>query len=389
VQGIHLPIAFLINHTIQVIMDHQNNHHSARTGVPLDQPLRALPVQLIATSTGAALKRGCVELRISGDRAVEALQILLAACGSNDATPDEICSHFAAPDRPAIIQLIDELMARSIMVPAGSPLVPAPAGEGALDLFYWNFGEAAEAATNRIAATRFVAIGVNHISRQLAAAFEASGLTNMTVVDYPPLRNISLFDDDGTYRNDRWHTAAPESFESWRQRLVAGDFDCLVATSDFGGLQLMREWNDLCVATERHFLPVVLQNMVGYIGPSVIAGETACFECFLGRRASNTDPATVEAGLEEHAFEGQAVAGWHPSMASVLGDIAAVELTKFYSRSLPLWKVGRVIEVNLIAGNITTRKVLRVPRCPVCSSMVRRSSMAINKASLAAEVIGQ
>lgn len=370
-------------------MDHQNNHHAPGANGLAGQRLRALPVQLIATSSGAVVKRGCVELRIGGDRAVEAMQIVLGACSSESATVEEICARFAAPDRPAVQQLIRELTARALIVPDGSPLVPPPSGENALDIFYWTFGESTAAVTDRITNTRFVVVGVNHISRQLAAALEASGITSVTVVDYPALRNITLFDDAGGLRTGAWRSAAPEPFAGWEPRLASGEFDCLIATSDFGGLQLMREWNDLCVAAGRQFVPVVLQNLVGYIGPSVIPGETACYECFLARRASNTDPSIVEPGLEERAFEGQKIAGYHPSMASVLGDITAVELIKFYSRALPLWKVGRVVEVNLIAGNITTRKVLRVPRCPVCSSMVRHSSISAIKSSVASEVIVQ
>ncbi len=376
-------------------MDHSNNnhHHSPNGRVPADQRLRALPAQLIETSSGAALKRGCVEIRIGGDRAVEALQIVLAACTTESATADEICAMFAAPDRPAISSLIQELVTRAIIVPEGSSLIPPPTGETALDVFYWNFGTAASTITDRLAETRFVLVGVNHISRQMADAFGASGITNLTVVDYPVLRNVALFNDAGQLRSDAWRGAAPVAFDTCRAALLAGEFDCLIAASDFGGMQLMREWNGLCVARGKQFLPVVLRNMIGYVGPMVIAGEngceTACHECFLARSASNTDPDTTELGLDARAFEGQRIAGFHPSMASVLGDLAAIEILKFHSRALPLWKVGRVMEVNLIAGSINTRKVLRVPRCPVCSTLVHHSSTSMIKSSVAGEVIVQ
>jgi hypothetical protein len=87
------------------------------------------------------------------------------------------------------------------------------------------------------------------------------------------------------------------------------------------------------------------------------------------------------------AYEGQGVGGFLPSMASVLGDITAIELTKFYSRALPLWKTGTVMEVNLLAGRIDSRKVLRVPRCRVCSNLLRRSSTSMVKATLGAQVV--
>jgi hypothetical protein len=76
-------------------------------------------------------------------------------------------------------------------------------------------------------------------------------------------------------------------------------------------------------------------------------------------------------------------------MASVLGDIAAIELTKFYSRALPLWRVGVVMEVNLLAGRIDARKVLRVPRCGACSNLIRRSSTSMIKGSLSSKVVDE
>jgi len=153
---------------------------------------------------------------------------------------------------------------------------------------------------------------------------------------------------------------------------------CLIATSDFGGMQLMREWNQFCYEANIQFFPVVLQNAVGYVGPLIVPGETACFECLRARQNSHLADPEIQRATEYRAFEGQLVNGFHPSMASVLGDIAAFELTKFYGR-VPRWRVGTLIEVNLLIPSIVTRKVLKIPRCSVCSQLNKHSPVTTDR----------
>lgn len=357
------------------------------TGGANRKTLIALPVQLIETEGGAILKRGCVEIKIGGDRAIEAIQAIFGILGDGASTAEAIEARFAAPDRPAIQSLLKELISRRMVVESDAE-TRAPLTESNLDVFYWHFGTTAADVNERLNGIRLVIVGVNHISRQLAGALAAAGVSDPIIVDYPLLRNLAFFDDAGSLRDERWNVSAtPVPYDAVAERLVAGEFDCLVATADFGGLQSMREWNELCVAKGRHFLPIVLQDMIGYVGPSVIPGETACFECLMGRLNSHRDNGPIDRYDGRTAYTGQLVAGFHPSMASVLGDLAAIELTKFYSRSIPFWKVGSLTEVNLLAGTLNTRKVLMVPRCRVCSTMIHRSSTSIIKGSVASEVI--
>ena len=70
-------------------------------------------------------------------------------------------------------------------------------------------------------------------------------------------------------------------------------------------------------------------------------------------------------------------------MASIIGNIAAFELIKYYSEALPFIKVGSLIEVNLLATELKTRKVLKIPRCPTCSSLMTRPSTTPYKPNFA------
>jgi molybdopterin-synthase adenylyltransferase len=344
------------------------------------QKLRALRVQLIETNDGVILKRGRAEIKIGGKRAAEVVQVVLTTAADGGATLDEICELFAGPDRPAVDYLVRQLEARRILVPTDG-VSQSKILEGSLDIFYWQLGEHAELTPERMNSQRVVIMGVNCISRQLAASLAASGMNTVDVINYPLLCNLRLFDDNGKLPADEWPPSLkpPLDYAEWVDRMDPATFNCLVATSDFGGLQLMRTWNEFCVKQNIHFLPVVLQDLIGYVGPLVVPGETACFECLRARQNSHMEDPHTRRAAEAVAFEGQAVTGFHPSMASVLGDIAAIELTKFYGRWMPSRMASTLIEVNLLIPQLAARKVLKIPRCATCSPLNTRSAASPNK----------
>jgi bacteriocin biosynthesis cyclodehydratase domain-containing protein len=345
------------------------------------QVLRLLPVHVVETGGSIIVKRGRVEIKVSGARAKEAVLAVLTAAAGRGATAAEIVDSFAAPDRPVVSSFVQHLQRRRILVHANTE-EPAPEfPESSLDIFYWHFGRCADQVNQRLNGRKFMIAGVNCISRQLVTALATSGVVNVAVVDEPLLRNLRLFNESGTLMADQWPSTVPPPLPcgEWANAFGAKPIDCLVATSDFGGQQMMGAWNKVCMDRRLHFLPVVLQDFIGYVGPLVVPCETACFECFRARRTACRGASESARAADHAAYTGQAVTGFHPSMASMLGDIAAVELTKFYSYALPLWQVGTLIEIDLLAPRIEAHKILKVPRCPVCSPLNTRSSVNPNK----------
>jgi bacteriocin biosynthesis cyclodehydratase domain-containing protein len=338
------------------------------------QKLRALPVQFIEVPGGVIVKRGRAEIKIGGERAAEVVRSVLSAAVAA-ASSDEICCAFAAPDREAVRELISKFEARRILVPVKNGDLPPEVPEANLDIFYWHFGSRGLQVSERLSSQRITIVGVNCISRRLAAALAVDGARNMEVVHYPLLCNLRLLDDDGEVQPEEWPEPLPRprDYSDWLEELDPESLGCLVATSDFGGLHLMRVWNEFCVRKKRHFLPVVLQDLIGYIGPLVVPRETACFECLRARQNSHLAEPEIQRAAEPHSFTLQAVTGFHPSMASVLGDLAAMELSRFYGGWAPPRAVGTLIEVNLVAPELTARSVLKVPRCRVCSEQTQRT----------------
>ena len=212
-------------------------------------------------------------MRISGERAGKIVALVLAA--ASGATREEICDHFPAPDRDSVLELIAELEKRRILADADD-VPPRETLETPLDIFHWHFARSTRDISSRLQKQRIVILGVNEISRSLATALLDSGIATVTIVDDPLLRNLGLFDGGFHVKRDSWRLVqSPISLENW-------SFDgssCLVATSDFGGVEPMSRWNEFCLKQGCHFFPMVLHDLVGYIGPLVVPGETACYEC--------------------------------------------------------------------------------------------------------------
>ena len=166
-------------------------------------------------------------------------------------------------------------------------------------------------------------------------------------------------------------------FKVWEDKLKPESIDCLVATSDLGAIQFMRRWNDFCIEHDRAFLPIVLRDLMGYVGPLVIPHETACYECFLTRKRANMEEIEIANSWENIAPDGNKVVGYHPAMASILAEIAVMELVKFYAGFSAIFNVGKLIKLNMLSTQLEIHKVLKVPRCKVCSTMNKRSSTSI------------
>ena len=335
---------------------------------------KTLPLQLIETEDGVLLKRGNTILDVNGQGAKTAVPLVLSSLSLPGSTQEEVVQKFSGPDRQAVSQFIERLIANKLAIPADTPDSRPTSQESHLDIFYWHFGETTGQVTKRLNRQHITIMGANHISRQISAAFVASGVDNFEVVDDPQLRNTRMVNTEGTYRAGIWaESHQPKPLQEWKEETDPALLSCIIGTSDFGGISLLGGWNQFCVDKKIFFLPVILQDQIGSVGPLVIPGETACLECLLARQDSHKPASQRSRPIEESAHEGQSIIGFHPSMASILGDIAAFELTKFFSGVLPGWNVGTTLEINLLSSRMTPRKVLKVPRCPVCSPLITQT----------------
>lgn len=350
-----------------------------------DMLIKHRPMQLIKTDEGLVLKRGVQQTEIRGNRVAEIVQALLSLTVNGDKTIREIIEYFPESIRTSISDMINVLLEKNLLY-TGNGLADNML-ESSLDIFYWNFNTTADAVNGETVKNNIVIIGVNHISKRIAASLAESGITAIKVVDFAGLRNMRMFDQRHHLKAGMWpsNIDQPLAYEDWAADIEYNKPDCIIATSDFGGYNELAIWNKYCVEEGIHFFPVLLDNMIGYAGPIVIPGETACFECFVKRLQSNMTGHELHKKISAVALQGQIVNGFHPSLAYVLGDIAVIELLKFYGKAFLKRKSGEVVEVNLINTEVKSRKVLKLPRCKVCGSFKKYNEKTTSKLNFLVE----
>ncbi|WP_299749359.1 TOMM precursor leader peptide-binding protein [uncultured Tateyamaria sp.] len=344
---------------------------------------RSLPAQIIEIDGGVIVVRGCTEIKVMGDGAIDAVRHVWSHAAEVPASIAEIAAAAAEPDREGITQLARKLIERRILVSADDAgAADAPQRETSMDIFLWHFGLTEAEAASRIDEKQIAVIGVNAISRRLCESLQAAGIANLTVVDFALLRNQRLFGSSDAPDLTAWPDTGPGpiAYREWLDDNDPKGLDCLIVTSDFGAASVLRDWNAFCVENRIGMLPVMLRKLMGYIGPMVIPGETACYHCLQSRENSHIDDFDMVRKSETHAPQLQGLSGFFPSMGSILGDLAAMELFKFYTGAIPSRAAGSLVEVNLLGPSLASRRVLRVPRCPTCAAAVLRPSASLERA---------
>jgi bacteriocin biosynthesis cyclodehydratase domain-containing protein len=299
---------------------------------------------------------------VGGANAARYVDALLADTQEAFFDADALVDGFPAEERATVRELIAQLTRRGFLSASG-----AARAEGPDDVFYWHFGKTAEDVAALLARRTVAILGVNYAARSVAQTLIESGCTPV-VIDLEPLRNLALY--DGTeLRTDRWPAPPPIAERDWAER-AAREPRCVVIASDGGGRRSLRDAHRRAFAAGDHVLPVLLNNLVGTVGPFVVPGETPCYECACTRENSNRAFSPLD---DREAAELSRFAGFHPAMASLLGTVAAFELVKFYA-GIPRTTIGSAIEVNLLAGRMVTHRILRVPRCALCNPRFVRSA---------------
>lgn len=339
----------------------------------VNQPRLAMAgLQTIPLPSAVLLRRGAVEVKIAGTGAGEVVRTLLSAFAPPGATPDEVCARFPERDRPAVRNLVDELRQRRLLLPEDVVAEPEDVDSARRDVFHWHFGQQETTVRWSLSTRRITVIGVNAVSARLLPALSAAGAANVELIDFPQLRNIAVRPGDvGTAH-------IVEAGADWLDGAGPESVHCVVATSDFGPVPGLRLWNRFCAERRIPFLPVVLDNLIGTVGPLFLLGETPCYECLRARIESHVDDLTARREIEEAAFEGQRFAALHPAAATMLAELTAVELTRWFGGGRPLTRqAGTLVEVAMAEPSVATRKILRVPHCSVCGPATRHSASTV------------
>jgi bacteriocin biosynthesis cyclodehydratase domain-containing protein len=334
----------------------------------MTQILVSPPCQILELNPHTViLRRATARMRLTGQGVCQATRIIFDATTGNGTTGADILELFDWKARDNVVSLLEQLMARRFIFAGGEGhFSHEDTSDPNSAAFYWNFGTSTCDVLARLNGIKLLAIGVNYISRQLSHTLADASHYDLPVFDHPLLRNGRFFIGNHLADSGEWPSNLGHP-KPWNNFPDAASFDCMIASSDFGSQELLFRCNNYCLQQERIFLPLVLHDGVGYIGPLVIPGETACLECLRARQNSHLSDFAISRQIETASFEAQAAVGFHPSMPSVIGNIAALEITKFFGGIGPCLIIGSMVEVDLLSCEMTTRRVLKVPRCAGCS----------------------
>lgn len=324
------------------------------------------------------LKRGINELMLSGPGVQSIVEPLVEMLGRGS-TREEVVAAFPSSLQDEVEDLLKKLIRRRLISEGPEPSPDNGSGADAVQgAFWWNFGDAGLQAPARLREAQVVVVGANLIARSLVRSLLEMQVGRVTLVDHPVLDNHLLPLDDaplraaGPGRLQREEALPPEE--------ALADASLICAASDFGQPDALIELNRVALRAGRPFLPVWLAEMVGFVGPLNHPHETACLNCLRVRTDSNNPDFEAARAVRTHMTthsDARHGAGLVPPMAGVLGEIAAMEAAKHVGRFTFNDSVARVIEINLVSFAAAVRRVLKIPRCPVCSEMMRQPTRSL------------
>jgi ribosomal protein S12 methylthiotransferase accessory factor len=112
-----------------------------------------------------------------------------------------------------------------------------------------------------------------------------------------------------------------------------------------------------------------LEGLDAVVGPVVVPGETACWNCArLRQLATSKDPEVAHA-LQDSLLARRLVSRirtYLAPMAPLLGHLLALEALKILSQYTSSDLIGRLLVQNLVTFETTVHAIIRMPWCEIC-----------------------
>ena len=145
-----------------------------------------------------------------------------------------------------------------------------------------------------------------------------------------------------------------------------GGFQLGLAVPSGEELPTLSQWNEAALVAGVPWLQVLpFDGLFGAVGPLYVPGETACYECFRIRRASNVDYGREFLALQDVAAPLPAAA----SVEAIVAGLAATFALRWLAhRDQFLPGTWYALELGLRPA-LGVHVLYRVPRCPTCSEL--------------------
>jgi bacteriocin biosynthesis cyclodehydratase domain-containing protein len=235
----------------------------------------------------------------------------------------------------------------------------------------------------RLKRARVGVFGAGRLGSQLARSLATAGIGHMTVVDSQMLDADALTGDGcfGTADPGNPHAdavgavctalnpalklriAAEPRDEAELSSLLS---DCAVAVlcPDHVNPAEYETFNRAALRTRTLWTSARFAGFEFHIGPTVIPGETPCYECFRQRINSNV------ADFAEHTLVEEHMKHHRRREASLVitpaAGLLALEVVKAVTWFAPPASYGHLFSLNLLTMQSGLHPVLKIPRCTAC-----------------------
>lgn len=267
----------------------------------------------------------------------------------------DVLDSFDPADRDEIRNVILALQAKSVVRDAGDAVSESRAG---LD-GYLSVSTDSNGAIERVAESSLTVVGAGDVGRVIVENLVEAGVGSIEYLDLSGDANRWI----GSLEDPTPSSLPPSSLES---ALNAATFAVFGVDRPYP--DVASRINGIAHRTGTPWIVGQLRGLDGQIGPTILPGETACYDCFRVRTTAAT-----RSRLEYARFEraGDVSGALLPSFAHVVGGMVSLDVLKQLADGFGITP-GGVVDFDFHDFAVQAEEVLRLPRCETCGKSADR-----------------
>lgn len=146
---------------------------------------------------------------------------------------------------------------------------------------------------------------------------------------------------------------------------IVSAVDLVIAIERLPGEQLLQLVNEHAIESDTPLVTATIDGVSGTVGPTVVPGRTACYECYRTRLAAN---ATDSQAFEPYRSTDRSDGGVFTAFERIIAGYTTLAGLN-YLLSGAGFTVGSQITFDFFDWSVEVNDVLKLPRCRCCGSV--------------------